>query len=141
MFTRDIGRAQNLNATVLDQLFNPRFPRDITIVIFIQGSFPNIADFAFDTEVEQMFDVMSNALLIELKENIEKHSDATDLFSVADWSLNAPELQCKKKDENEFAKIGSAPKDTESTTTIALLATMRCFQHLQRQHHVKTIYQ
>ena len=30
------------------------------------------------------------------------------------WSLNAPELQCKKKDENEFAQIGSAPTDTES---------------------------
>ena len=46
--------------TVLDQLFNPGFPRDIKIVIFIAGFFPNIVDFAFDAEVEQTFDVATN---------------------------------------------------------------------------------
>ena len=60
MFARDADRDQNLNVTVLDQLFNPGFPRDINIVIFIKGFFPNIVDFVFDTEVEQMFDTATN---------------------------------------------------------------------------------
>jgi len=60
MFARDADRDRNLNVTVLDQLYNPGFPRDITIVIFIKGFFPNIIDFVFDAEVEQTFDAATN---------------------------------------------------------------------------------
>ena len=60
MFARDTGKAQNLNATVLDQLFNPGFPRDINIVMFVKGFFPNVVDFVFDAEVEQTFDIATN---------------------------------------------------------------------------------
>ena len=101
IFTRDAGRAQILEVTVLDQLSDPQLPRDVTIVTLIEGSFPDIKDFIFATKVQQIFDAVSSIMLIELTENIDKYSGVTNLFLVADWSLNAPEVQCKKKDENK----------------------------------------
>jgi len=51
MFAMYADRDRNVNETVLDQLFNPGFLRDINIVIFVKGFFPSIVYFVSDTEV------------------------------------------------------------------------------------------
>jgi len=125
IFSKSLERVQILDVIIVDQMFDPTLPRDTTIVSLILGSFPNIKNFAFDAEVQKVFDSASENMILQLKSSIDKYSKVTDMLSVIDWNLNSTEARCGKDavdelQEKEMIQTGGDSNEKEPASGLTI---------------------